>query len=173
MPFPVTLTQPTSGAVTADVAENGKIITVKLNLANYLLPVTDAAGSGSHGSTVLLTFPEDCKITASNLNLALVSDGTGVPNDAVLEIGVGTTGISAAADGVLGATEDDIATDINVTLSSGAGTAAAITHQEDVIDISADDEIHLNVSGTAATVDANGSLTVTGTAIFHIEKMGA
>lgn len=171
MPFPLTITQPSTGTLAASVSENGKFVTCKLTFTGYVLDITDATTSGSHGAATLVTFPEDCKITTSALALTLASDGTGVPNDAVLEIGVGSTAISAAADGVLGATEDDIAPDINVTLSGGTGTAAAITHQENIIDISADDEIHLNASGTAATVDGDGTLTINGTAVFHIEKV--
>ena len=89
---------------------------------------------------------------------------TGGAGDAVFEIGVGTVAIAAAADGTLGATNDNVGVDIDQTLSGGTTTGTVHTFSSLVADGTATaSDLYLNWSGTAATIDANSTIDVTGT----------
>jgi hypothetical protein len=129
--------------------------------------VTDGAASGSHGALLLGTLMEGAILFGGSLQnyTAITSDSalTTAAGDAVLEIGVGSTAIAAAADGTLAAANDNIGNDVDVTLSSNSGSGEVITgagasHNGTGTAC----PIYLNVSGTAATVDASGYVYLTG-----------
>lgn len=162
--------QPTSGSVTI-VAKNNVAypffaFDVTLDAARIL--VTDAGGSGSYGALKIFDFNQGAiHFISSRQNYTkYASDGTGVPDDTAFDIGLGTAAIAAAADGVLtaSATYDNIGAKIDQTLSSGTTTGTLI----DPANVSHDGtttpaDLVLNWSGTAATVDGNGWIDVTGT----------
>jgi hypothetical protein len=137
-------------------------------LDNASVPVTDASTSGSYGALKLFDFIKGAvHFDASYQNYTAFEEGadlTGGAGDASFAIGVGTAGIAAAADGALATTSVDLGTSISVTLSGGTGTGTAVKAINAVFDGSGTAKsIYLNVSGTAATIDASSTLSVTGT----------
>lgn len=164
-----TLGSPASGTLSAVIKRLGDYVTIKFTLTAARMTVTDGAGSGSHGSLKLIDLIEgDWHFLSSRMNFTAFAESAGVSGgDTVFDIGVGTTAIAAAADGVLTADAaiDNIAVKGDVTLSSGAGVLATANDPCNVmVDGTATAlDIYLNWSGTAATVDASGTLDVTGT----------
>lgn len=152
--------------VTSTTQRFGNIYVSKFVLSAYSLAVTDAAGSGSHGAVKLMDFPEGFIAVhkCSQVYTAFTADGTGVTGTVVFDIGVGSVLKAAAADGALGgATDDDIGGEIAVTLGTTTLPVTLITSPTAVLDGSAASlDIALNWSGTAATVDGNGTIAITG-----------
>lgn len=144
----------------------------EVELDEAAIPVTDGAGSGSHGALKLFDFnPGSVMFLASRQNYTAVTESEGVSGgDTVFDIGLGTAAIAAAADGVLSgsATYDNIGAKVDGTLSSGAlqsGTPITVHDNSNaIVDGTATAlDMVLNWSGTAATVDASGTVYVTGT----------
>jgi len=159
---------PTISGMTTEIERFGPFFAITFTLTAVEITVTDAAGSGSHGPLKIFDFVEGgVGYLACRQNYTAFAEGaalTGAAGDAVFEIGVGTTIIAAAADGVLGATEDNIGTDVNVTLSGGTGTGSSHTVSTAIVDgTGTAADINLNWSGTAATIDATSTIDVTGT----------
>ncbi len=89
---------------------------------------------------------------------------TGAAGDAAFVIGAGST-VAVAADGNLATTTQDIVTKSStITLSGGTGTlATAVNNLTVVLDGTATAvDLYLNWSGSAATIDANSYIDVTG-----------
>lgn len=142
------------------------------------ITVTDAAGSGSSGSKKIFDFvqagvvPLGCRqdYTAFAEGAAL----TGGAGDAAFVMGLGHAAADAG-DGAL--TGDEVsfgsATD-TITLSGGTGTGtkfngantAAIDGTGTAVDL------YLNWSGSAASIDANSTISVTGTASVLVALVG-
>jgi hypothetical protein len=143
---------------------NKYITRVVLNA--YSLAVTDAAGSGSHGSKKLLDFPEGFIAIhrCDQVYTVFTPDGTGVTATVVFDIGIGSVLKAAPADGALGgATDDDIGGEIVVTVGTTTLPVTSTTRPTAILDGSAGSlDIALNWSGTAATVGANGTIAITG-----------
>lgn len=163
-----TLGTPASGSVSAVIKRLGDYATITFTLTAARIAVTDAGAGGSFGSLKLMDMVAGgWHFIASRVNFtAYAVDGTGVPDDTVFDIGVGTGAIAAAADGVLtaDATFDNIAAKVDQTLSGGTTTGTAFDACNVVVDgTSTAVDINLNWSGTAATVDGNGTIDVTGT----------
>jgi hypothetical protein len=160
---------PTSGSIRAKVIREGAYFRVDLTLTAARVVVTDAAASGSHGTLPLFTFVEGAfAFLAARQNYTAFAEGaalTTAAGDAAFKIGVGTVAKAAAADGALaGATDDDIAGEIAITLSGGTGTGTLTGVLAVVTDgTAAAKSIHLNWSGSAATIDATSYIDVTGT----------
>lgn len=184
--FQVTLGSPTSGTLTQanygafdSTTEMGAGVVV-ITLTGARIPVTDGAGSGSHGSLKLFDFPQgSVRIQGAIFRATAYSpDGTGVPNDAAFEIGVGTSAISAAADGDLGgSTNENIIGALSQTLSGGTttgfkATSVGLGPLDGSSSAGSRVAIYLNWSGTAATIDGNGTIDVTGTFAFDIFSYG-
>jgi hypothetical protein len=164
-------TAPTSGTVA--LSTNSWVrypyfhLTFTLNAAR--IPVTDAAASGSYGALKLFDFNEGAVlILGSRQDYTAFAEGsalTGAAGDAVFDIGVGSVAKAAAADGALaGATDDDICPEIAITLSGGTGTGTLVSATTAALNgTGTAADMVLNWSGTAATIDANSSIDVTGT----------
>jgi hypothetical protein len=161
--------QPASGSftITADntVTYPHFQFTVTLNAAQ--IPVTDAAGSGSYGALKLFDFNEGAiAIIGCRQDYTAFAEGaalTGAAGDASFDIGVGSVAIAAAADGALAGTNDDIGAEVNITLSGGTGTGTGVSGSSAVNGTTTAADLALNWSGTAATIDANSTIDVTGT----------
>jgi hypothetical protein len=164
--------QPATGTVT--VVDSGQPnmrypfgqLTFTLTAAS--IPVTDAAGSGSHGPLKLFDFNQgSIQWLGCRQNYTAFAEGaalTGAAGDAVFKIGVGDTIIAAAADGALATGNKNIGGEVSVTLSGGTGTGTATTTAGAATDGTATAaDLNLNWSGTAATIDANSTIAVTGT----------
>jgi hypothetical protein len=165
----VSVTQPASGSISHSTKSMGNVFQTTFTLAAARMSVTDAAGSGSYGTLDLMTLPEGAvSFLGCRQNYTAFAEGaalTGAAGDAAFKIGVGTVAKSAAADGALaGANDDDIGGEISITLSGGTGTGTTVTAAGAVKDgTSTAAKIILNWSGSAATIDANSTIDVTGT----------
>jgi hypothetical protein len=161
--------QPTSGSVVLSAAWGEYPyfnFTFTLNAAR--VPITDAAASGSFGSLKLFDFVQGAvAFHGTRQNYTAFAEGallTGDAGDAVFDIGVGSVAIAAAADGALATTSDNIGDEIAITLSGGTGTGTGVFIPTAVLDgTSTAIDLALNISGTAATIDASSYLDVTGT----------
>lgn len=164
-----TVNTPSSGTITMEhfPGENG-VHRTKFTLAAAQIPVTDAAGSGSYGTLKLCDLAELAYvILGCRQDYTAFAEGsalTGGAGDASFDIGVGSVAIASAADGALAGTDDDIGTEVNITLSGGTGTGtgvngAGVAHNG----TASAGSFNLNWSGTAATIDANSTIDVTGT----------
>lgn len=172
-----TLNQPTSGYVDCTVVKDNGTYRLDFVLKSVRVPVTDGGVSGSYGSLKLLDLVEGAWsfLGARQNYTAYSSDGTGVPNNAAFEIGVGTAAIAVAADGTLGnGVNENIGQAVTQTLSGGTTTGTAVDGAKTTaIDgTGTATDINLNVSGTAATVTANGWLDVTGTISVRLAPLG-
>lgn len=165
-----TTTQPASGTITSVVerAPGSKFFTITYTLTAARMTVTDAGASGSYGTLPLLDLPQTGVVwLGCRQNYTAFAEGTALTTaagDAAFKIGVGSAAIAAAADITLGTTEKNIGGEISITLSGGTGTGTAHTASNTAVDgTSTATKINLNVSGSAATIDATSTLAVTGT----------
>jgi hypothetical protein len=163
-----TVGTPDSGTISMVAKYIGGFVYMTFTLTAAQIAVTDADTSGSYGSLKLIDLAEGgWAFIASRQNYTAYSpDGTGVPDDTVFDIGVGTGAIAAAADGVLtaSATYDNVGAKVDQTLSGGTVTGTGFDFAAVAVDGTATAlDLNLNWSGTAATVDGNGTIDVTGT----------
>jgi hypothetical protein len=170
--------QPAAGSVGLNITRVGFLYRLDFTLNAARMTVTDAAGSGSHGSLKLFDFAQGvfnhlgCR--QDYTAFAESAELTTAAGDAVFDIGVGTVAKAAAADGALGgATDDDIGGEIAITLSEGTGVGTTVTPGPVIINGTASaGSINLNLSGTAATIDATGTIDITGTISLLVAALG-
>lgn len=172
-----TLAQPTSGSVSWVAKYLGGFAYITFTLTAARIPVTDATTSGSYGTLKLADLAAGgWHFIASRQNYTAYSpDGTGVPDDTVFDIGVGTGAIDTAADGVLtgDASYDNIGAKVDQTLSGGTTTGTGFDACNVAVDgTSTALDINLNWAGTAATVDGDGTIDVTGTITIVAAYLG-
>lgn len=165
-----TVNNPASGTVTLTVQRYGPFFVLDFVLAAARISVTDGAGSGSHGSLKLFDFVESAvSFLGCRQDYTAFAEGaalTTAAGDAVFEIGVGTTAISAAADGTLGnGVNENVGQAVSVTLSGGTGTGTAVDGAKTTAlnGTATALDLYLNWSGTAATIDASSTIDATGT----------
>jgi uncharacterized membrane protein len=172
-----TLNQPTSGRVDLTGIEvKGNITRLDFRFRRARIVVTDATTSGSYGAFKFFDFANEQAIAFLGSRqdyTSYVSDGTGVPNDTAFEIGVGTTAISAAADGTLGnGVNENVGQAVAQTLSTGTTTGTAVTNGSVVNGTATALDLALNFSGSAATVDDDGWIDVNGTFSVSFTYLG-
>lgn len=162
--------QPVSGTVAVVIQRSGPVFKLDFTLTAAQIPVTDGAGSGSHGSLKIFDFAQSViSFLGARQNYTAFAEGaalTTAAGDAVFEIGVGTTAISAAADGTLGnGVNENVGQAVAVTLSGGTGVGTAVDGAKTTgLDgTSTALDLNLNWSGSAATIDASSTIDVTGT----------
>lgn len=173
--------QPTSGSVAVKVrrAEGARFATLDFTLTAARIPVTDGAASGSYGSLKIFDFNEmalaflGCRqdYTAFVEGSAL----TTAAGDAVHVLGVGTSAISTARDGTLTGNEQNVgAVTSQITNASGTGAGTQVTGAVTtaVNGTATAADLYLNWSGTAATIDANSTIDVTGTITVALAMLG-
>ena len=162
-------TTPASGSVQiATKAIDAVHYKTVFTLTNARVPITDGTTSGSYGSLKLGTLKEGAILFQGSLQdytgFAEGSALTGAAGDAAIVIGVGTAAIAAAADATLATTNKDIGASISITMASGTGTGSVMTGAGTVKDgTSTAATINLNISGSAATIDATSTIDVSGT----------
>lgn len=173
------VTQPASGSTSVKVTRALGFIKLVITFLKSRVTVTDGGGSGSHGSYTFFTFPQGAiSFLGCRQNYTAFAEGaalTGGAGDASFEIGIGTTAISAAAEKTLGnGVNENVGQAVIVTLSGGTGTGTAV----DGADTTALDgtstalSLKLNWSGSAATIDANSTIDVTGTVTVVCAYLG-
>lgn len=165
-----TVALPASGTVAVTMKRLGPLFQLDFTLTAAQISVTDGAGSGSHGSLKIFDFTAQAiSFLGSRQDYTAFAEGaalTGAAGDAVFEIGIGTTAISAAADGTLGnGVNENVGQAVSVTLSGGTGTGTAVTGALTTAlnGTSTAIDLYLNWSGSAATIDASSTIDVTGT----------
>lgn len=170
---------PASGSITVHEEQFGSLVVTTFTLIAARITVTDGALSGSHGSLKIYDMPAGAiTFLGCRQDYTAFAEGaalTGAAGDAVFEIGVGTTAISAAADGTLGnGVNENVGQAVAVTLSGGTGTGTAVDGAKTTaLDGTATAiDLNLNWSGTAATIDANSTIDVTGTITVVWVNMG-
>ena len=168
---------PTVSGMACVVEKLGMFVKLKFTFTAMSITVTDAAGSGSSGSVKIFDF------VAQGLQpIASRQDYTAFAEDALITTNVGDAdhvlGLGSVAadagDGALTGTEVDFAP-VTGTITNVAGTGAGTKFggQGTAIDgTSTAVDLYLNWSGTAATIDANGAITVTGTVELIVALLG-
>lgn len=182
-PFGLQVAQPASGSVDVQVTRGrGDIPSFRLDFtfAQARLTVTDAAASGSSGSLKIFTFiPQALGIQGCRQDYTAFAEGsalTTAAGDAAFKVALGTVAADAG-DGALTSTEVDIcAATATITDSGGTGTGGAFV-AGGTIGTSLDGtttakDIYLNWSGSAATIDANSTIDITGTVSVFVIFLG-
>lgn len=171
--------QPAAGSIAVREAQMGPFNATTFTLNAARITVTDGAGSGSYGSLKIYDLPAGAiSFLGSRQDYTAFAEGaalTGAAGDAVFEIGVGTTAIAAAADGTLGnGVNENVGQAVAVTLSGGTGTGTAVDGAKTTAlnGTATATDLYLNWSGTAATIDANSTISVTGTITVLWAHMG-
>jgi len=164
------LNQPTSGRVTATSVKDKGIARIDFTLNKARVPVTDGTTSGSYGTLKLFDFVEGAfSFLGCRQDYTATAEGsalTTAAGDAVYVWGVGTAAASTARDGTLTGTEQDIGTKTSqITNSGGTGVGTAVDGAKTtgLNGTATPIDLYLNWSGTAATIDANSYIDVTGT----------
>lgn len=159
------------------VVEHGDGALHRTELTITDLPLAIVFGDdtvGGHGTEVLYDFPEgQIKILGGHMNLTELAAGAGgIDDDAVLDVGIGSATV-AATDATLATTEQNIVAKADVTLSSGASTAASITSADVTINGSSTAiDANLNVAVAADDLDDDDTLTVSGLVTLHWLNLG-
>lgn len=163
--------------VTVNIKKAGNIATLDFTLASVAITHTDAAGSGSSGSLKIFEFaPQGVLALGSRSNLTFAGDTLidGNQGDMAFVYALGSAAANAG-DGALTGTEVDFAAvSGTITLSSFAATSASLLKG---VGTAADGtstpvSLYFNESGSAATSEANGVLTVSGTITLVVALLG-
>jgi hypothetical protein len=163
--------------LSVDIERFGNFATLTFTLNAVSIPVTDAAASGSSGSLKIFDFVQaGIQPLASRQDYTAFAEGaalTGGAGDAAFVMGLGSVAANAA-DGDLTGTEVDFAPKTGtITLSGGTATATKFGGQGTAVDgTGTAADLYLNWSGTAATIDANSTISVTGTITIVVALLG-
>lgn len=162
----------TTHGIAYTIEKQGSFFKLVFNLNAARITVTDGAASGSYGALKLFDFNEGgVAVTSCAQKYTAFAEGaalTTAAGDAAFKIGVASTAISAAANAVLAAGEQNIGDDISITLSGGTGTGNSFvtnTAGTALNGTSTAADLYLNWSGSAATIDASSTIDVTGTIV--------
>ena len=156
------------GSLEVELTKHGAFFRLDFTLNKLSITVTDAAASGSSGSAKLFDFSEGgLLVLACRQDYTAFEEGsalTGGAGDAAFVMGLGSVAANAG-DGALTGTEVDIgAITSTITLSDGTGTGTKFSSTAAAFDgTTTATDLYLNWSGTAATIDANSTIKVTGT----------
>lgn len=173
-----TVAAPTSGKTECTVVRDKAGFRMDFAFKGTRVAITDATTNGSYGSTKIFDFDEGAiTFLGSRQDYTRFREGTFLTTavgDAVIEIGIGTAAIAAAADGTLGnGTNENVGQAVGITMSEGTGTGTAVDGAKTTAlnGTATAIDLYLNISGTAATVDANSYLDVWGTSSVYLGWM--
>lgn len=170
--------QPASGSVTIKQERHGSFVRLDITLNAARVTVTDAAGSGSSGSLSILTFLQNGILPlGSRQNYTAFAEGaalTGGAGDAVFKIAFGSVAANAGDAALTGAEVDFAPATANITLSGGTGTGGVYggATATPIDGTTTALTLYLNWSGTAATIDANSTIDITGTVSIGLMLLG-
>lgn len=160
--------QPISGAVRLEARDvEYPFFKLRFVFEKARLPVTDGAASGSHGALKLFEFVEQAiGFRFSRLNIDSTVEGaalTGGAGDAAYKLGVGSAAVAAAADNALTGTSVNLAAALGLTNASGTAAGTNVNALNLALDGTGSPlALFLNFSGSAATIDANSYIDITG-----------
>lgn len=161
---------PVVSGLSCVVYQAGAQVTLDFTFAGAVITVTDGAASGAHGALKIFDFAQQAiSFMGCRQDYTAFAEGaalTGAAGDAAFVIGIGTTAIAAAADAVLAAANQNVGASIAVTLSAGTGVGTGVLGAvvAAINGTATATDLYLNWSGSAATIDANSTIAVTGTA---------
>lgn len=170
--------QPTSGSVELNVRRVGDLYRMDFTLRAARIPVTDAAGSGSSGSLQLFDFVQAAIIPiASRQDYTAFVEGsalTTAAGDAVHVLGLGSAAANAGDKSLTGAEVDFAPVTGDITNSGGTATATKMggATSAAIDGTTTATDLYLNWSGSAATIDANSTIDVTGTITLLVALLG-
>ncbi len=158
----------TNGVRLTSVEKTGSLFKLSFSFTATSLTVTDAAASGSSASLKIFDFdPGFVQVLGTQHTWTAFAEGaalTTAAGDASFVIAFGSAAADAG-DGALTGTEVNFGATRSITLSGGTGTGAitigtALTPLDgNVTPV----DLYVNWSGTAATIDANSTISITGT----------
>lgn len=170
--------QPAAGSVKLNVRRFGDLYRMDFTFNAARITVTDAAGAGASGSLKLFDFVQAAIIPlASRQDYTAFAEGaalTGAAGDAAFVMGLGSAAANAG-DAALTGTEVDFApVTATITLSDGTGTGTKMGGATSLaIDgTTTANDLYLNWSGSAATIDATSTIDVTGTVSLLVAMLG-
>lgn len=160
--------QPASGTIAVSITRSGKFFTLDFTFTLARISVTDAAGSGSSGSLKIFDFVEGGVLAlACRQNYTAFAEGaalTGGAGDAAFVMGLGSVAANAGDAALTGTEVDFGGVTGTITLSGGTGAGTVFSATVAILDgTGTAKDIFLNWSGSAATIDANSTIDVTGT----------
>lgn len=167
-----TVNQPSSGTVACSIARVGPFFSLTFTLTAARISVTDAAGSGSSGSLKIFDFAEGGIVPLGcRQDYTAFAEGsalTGGAGDAAFVMGLGSAAADAGDAALTGTEVDFGAVTGTITLSGGTGTGtkfsgAGLNSSAALDGTTTAVDLYLNWSGSAATIDANSTIDVTGT----------
>lgn len=168
---------PTVTGLAVQVEKIGPFVKLIFTFTAMSITVTDAAGSGSSGSVKIFDFVnQGIQPIASRQNYTAFAEGatlTGGAGDAAFVMGLGSVAADAG-DAALTSTEVDFAPVTGtITLSGGTGTGTKFGGQGTACDgTSTAVDLYLNWSGSATTIDATSTISVTGTVELLLALLG-
>jgi hypothetical protein len=158
----------TNGVRLTSAEKHGNLFRLAFAFTAASITVTDAAGSGSSGSLKIFDFDTGfVQVLGTQHTWTAFAEGaalTGAAGDAAFVIAFGSAAANAG-DGALTGTEVDFGATRAVTLSGGTGTGAVTigTALTPLDGTATPVDLYINWSGSAATIDANSTISVTGT----------
>lgn len=156
---------------------SGALWRLDFTLTAVSITVTDAGGSGASGSLKIFDFAEGSILALGcRQDYTAFAEGaalTGAAGDAAFVMGLGSVAANAG-DGVLTATEVDFGSVTGtITLSAGTGVGTKHSCVAAIFDgTGTATDLYLNWCGTAATIDANSTISVTGTISVLVALLG-
>lgn len=163
--------------VAVNILKQGRNVQLDFTFTSVAVTHTDAGGSGSSGSIKIFDFAQGAWLcTGSRSNLSFLGDALIDTNAGDMAFVYGFGSVAAdAGDAALTGTEVDIAAvSGTITLSAKAATSATLLKGAGTAfdGTATASDIYFNESGSAATSDANGVLTFSGTATFTFRYLG-
>lgn len=143
----------------------------------FVLETTDNGTAGHGGSQQIYDFPQGAiLILAASQNWeSMTVDGTGLPGDSEIDIGVGTTAATSAM-GSLTTTTQNIVNKDDITFSSSVSAVHqyidTVSGGNKLAGQATAADAYLNLACTAATGDADGTITLTGTVVVTWLNLG-
>jgi len=164
--------QPASGSVVMSAKAMNPYHQLTFTLTAVRLTVTDAGVSGSSASLKLFDFHAGAvQMLGSRHTWSAVVEGaalTGGANDAAFVVALGSVAANAG-DGALTGTEVDFGATKSITLPATGLNETTVTGVQTPLDgTNTAVDIYLNWSGTAATIDANSTIDLTGTITINV-----
>lgn len=158
------------------IEKHGNIATLNFTFTNVAVPHTDAGAGGASGSLKIFDFAQTALIPiGSRSNFTFATDTTmDTAGDMVMIYGFGTAAANAGDKALTGTEVDFSAVSGDITFASNAATSASLLKgaASPLDGTGTALDLYFNESASAATSDANGTLTVNGTYQLTVLLLG-